>query len=81
MLDCPLHEEILPNVQCKHPVGQHETIPSCPIIRHQRKRDQQPPFCDLLPGVVESSEVFPHLLNVQIKQLQFPHWLLITLVF
>lgn len=45
-LDRPLHEEILLYVQSKHPWD----IPSCPIICHQKKRDQQPPFCDLLPG-------------------------------
>lgn len=39
-LDRPLHEEILLYVQSKHPWD----IPSCPIICHQKKRDQQPPF-------------------------------------
>lgn len=81
MLDCPFHEEILPNVQSKHPLGQHETIPSCLSFVTKEKEINSFLSVTSFQVVAESSEVFPYLRNVQIKQLQFLHWLLTTLIF
>ncbi|KAK4824318.1 LOW QUALITY PROTEIN: hypothetical protein QYF61_013593 [Mycteria americana] len=80
MLDNPLGEEKLPNIQSKPPLAQLEAISSHPITCYLGEETDPHLSTTSFQAVVESNKVSPQPPFLQAKQPQFPQPLLISLV-
>jgi len=80
MSDHSFSKELLPNIQCKHPLAGLEAIASHPIASYLGEETNTRLTTTSFQAVVESDKVSPQPPLLQTKQPQLPQPLLIRLV-